>query len=362
MTDKITIKENVINDKIMNILSEDIDNTNKTEKIINLLKLNTLLIGNIPITNLQHFTDISYVASGGFGLVYKAKHILDLNNYAIKIIPIKLDSNIENGLHKKIKEIRYLSKLNHPNIIKYCNSWIELSNNELQFKSNISDYFDTTTESSIENNKSTDSIIYDNNSLIKIDYNQLEYYKYIFVYLQMEYMEYNLRDWLLNEKIVKLTNDKRHKTQILYNIVKDIINGIEYLHSLPNPIIHCDIKPSNILINYNMGKWNAKIGDFGLVRTIIDTQQNNKKDIGTFLYSSPEAKIGEYITLSSDIYSLGILLYELQLSYKTDMEKYKLINDFKSGKIKTNTILDNMINKDTNLRPSIKIVKETLIN
>ena len=73
------------------------------------------------------FSNIEKIDKGGFGILYKAKHILDLKNYAIKkICLIKENDDVFcRNIYNKLKEVRCLSNLNHPNIIRYNTSWIE---------------------------------------------------------------------------------------------------------------------------------------------------------------------------------------------------------------------------------------------
>ncbi|KAE9620997.1 hypothetical protein Lal_00019464 [Lupinus albus] len=68
----------------------------------------------------------------------------------------------------------------------------------------------------------------------------------------------NLQDALLHRKCPELMDWKKR-----FNIVLDIARGVQYLHSCDPPVIHGDIKPSNILLD---GEFFAKIGDFGLAR------------------------------------------------------------------------------------------------
>jgi serine/threonine protein kinase len=74
---------------------------------------------------LSEFEEIELIGEGGFGKVYKVRHKLDGNIYAIK----KAVVNYEDLNDRKIlKEVSLLSKLNHPNIVRYYQSWLEDSN------------------------------------------------------------------------------------------------------------------------------------------------------------------------------------------------------------------------------------------
>ncbi|XP_057326424.1 probable serine/threonine-protein kinase DDB_G0268642 [Microplitis mediator] len=69
------------------------------------------------------FVELKFIASGGFGTVYKVRHKLDDHEYAVKKVCVTLDK-----VHKIIKildEVKTLAKLNHTNVISYKNAWIE---------------------------------------------------------------------------------------------------------------------------------------------------------------------------------------------------------------------------------------------
>ncbi|BAB03631.1 putative protein kinase Xa21 [Oryza sativa Japonica Group] len=100
------------------------------------------------------------------------------------------------------------------------------------------------------------------------------------------------------------------------SIVVDILDALDYLHnSCQPPIIHCDLKPSNILLAEDMS---AKVGDFGiskiLPKSTTRTLQYSKSSIGirgSIGYIAPEYGEGSAVTRAGDTYSLGILLLEM---------------------------------------------------
>ncbi|MEM9213285.1 MAG: serine/threonine-protein kinase [Cyanobacteria bacterium P01_F01_bin.150] len=79
-----------------------------------------------------------------------------------------------------------------------------------------------------------------------------------------------------------------------------------------HPIIHRDIKPSNIFITKDdtLGEL-VKILDFGIAKTLEDDSQQTKCFMGTLAYSSPEQMEGRDLDHRSDIYSLGIMLFQM---------------------------------------------------
>ncbi|KAA8582667.1 hypothetical protein FQN60_006338 [Etheostoma spectabile] len=89
--------------------------------------------------------------------------------------------------------------------------------------------------------------------------------------------------------------------------------GLNFLHSLSPPILHLDLKPSNVLLDFYL---NAKLTDFGLARYYHSVTRVSKKNSGeeggTISYMPPEAFHVSYKpTLASDIYSYGILLWSI---------------------------------------------------
>ncbi|NUM32999.1 MAG: protein kinase [Candidatus Brocadiae bacterium] len=95
------------------------------------------------------------------------------------------------------------------------------------------------------------------------------------------------------------------------SVLKQIAMGLKYAHE--NNIIHRDIKPSNILLGQDSSQEIvAKIADFGIARTTTDNQITvTGQLVGTFKYMSPEYIRGLNIDGHADIFSLGIVAYEM---------------------------------------------------
>lgn len=96
-----------------------------------------------------------------------------------------------------------------------------------------------------------------------------------------------------------------YKTVI--NLSKQVASALRLAHK--NKIIHRDVKPHNIMVTSDGV---AKLADFGIAKAVNDaTLSTNSKVIGSVHYFSPEQARGNYVDERSDIYSLGIVMYEM---------------------------------------------------
>ncbi|XP_060174005.1 uncharacterized protein LOC132604495 [Lycium barbarum] len=88
----------------------------------------------------------------------------------------------------------------------------------------------------------------------------------------------------------------------------DIARGMNYLHHFNPPIVHRDLKSSNLLVDKN---WTVKVGDFGLSRLKYETYLASNTGKGTPQWMAPEVLRSEPSNEKSDIYSFGVILWEL---------------------------------------------------
>jgi len=185
--------------------------------------------------------------SGGMALVYEAQDILLDRKVAIKMLRPEFVSD-EDFINKFRHEAKAVARITHPNVVSIYD------------------------------------IVESENSL----------------YLVMEYIE---------GKDLKSLIQKRGKLSVVeaLDIANQVTAGVEVAHE--NNIIHCDIKPHNILITDNN---QVKVTDFGIARAVTSSTMTITDTImGSAHYFSPEQAQGKEINTYSDIYSIGVVLYEM---------------------------------------------------
>ena len=258
----------------------------------------------------KNFIILEKIGKGGFGKVFKVKNLIDKKIYAIKEIKLKSNKKFKENFDLILNEIFYLNLCQNSQTVKFYHFWIEFENFEKNF-----------------------------------DLNFLSKKKKIRIYIQMEFCEKTLENLIFSLKNEPIKNRLK--------LCKNLTIALKFIHSLG--IIHRDLKTSNILIKNGQ----IKIADFGLA---IFNNEINNFGIGTEIYSSPEQKNSIFYNEKTDIFSLGLIFYEILQPYKCVMEKIENFNFLKKfNKIPNekfqkkfpflcNVIL-NMINKDFHLRP-----------
>jgi len=280
-------------------------------------------------------TESELIGKGGFGRVFRVFNKLDDRFYAIKKILVT-ERNMRSALH----EIRILASIVHPNVIRYFHSWIEAREFSDRERMKIHFYTEDTSRcSSMEEDEreeeDTDAIFLHKDCCY-------------FFNIQMEYCEGSLRQYMWNRVAVNYDQ--------CFQIMRQVIHGLHFIHN--NGIIHRDMKPDNILI-YQRNPLRIKISDFGLAKVfqknMMATESSNYT--GTYLYASPEQFQGNAYTFSTDIYSLGIVLLEIQHLFKTEMERIVTLQKANQRIFPAETayasLIDQMLSIEPLHRPSI---------
>ncbi|XP_047324590.1 probable LRR receptor-like serine/threonine-protein kinase At3g47570 [Impatiens glandulifera] len=105
------------------------------------------------------------------------------------------------------------------------------------------------------------------------------------------------------------------------NIAIDVASAMDYLHNDCSPgIVHCDLKPGNILLDDNMV---AHVGDFGLARFLSERENSTIGLKGSIGYIAPEYGVGGVCSTKGDAYSFGILVLEMLTATKPTEELFQ---------------------------------------
>jgi serine/threonine-protein kinase len=218
---------------------------------------------------ISHYKILEKLGEGGMGVVYKAEDIKLERIVALKFLPPHL-SNQEAEKKRFIQEAKAASALDHNNI---CTIYEIGETNDGQ------------------------------------------------LFIAMSYLEGKT----LREKI----DASPLKVDEAIGIAIQAAEGLKLAHE--KGIVHRDIKPANIMVTTN---GTVKIMDFGLAKLGGKTKLTQMgTTLGTFAYMSPEQSRGEEVDRRSDIWSLGVVLYEMltgQLPFKGDYEQavvYSILNE-----------------------------------
>ncbi|XP_043725911.1 probable LRR receptor-like serine/threonine-protein kinase At3g47570 [Telopea speciosissima] len=211
------------------------------------------------------FSPANFIGSGSFGSVCKGIIDQDETIVAVKV-PSLQNSRVDKSFSAECKALR---NIRHRNLVKILSSCSSLDSKGKDFKALVYEFMP---------NGNLDN----------------------WLHLPME-AQYHSRNLSLLQRL---------------NIAIDVASALDYLHyHCHAPIVHCDLKLSNVLLDNDMI---AHVSDFGLARLLLepddDSSQTQTSTIGikgSIGYVAPEYGMGGRATIQGDVFSYGILLLEM---------------------------------------------------
>lgn len=257
----------------------------------------------ISPSNMSHFQVVKQVGKGAYGTVYKVIRKSDSKVYAIKVINIgRMD---EKTIKSNLNEIRILSSISHPNVVGYKEAFLEKKNTEMC--------------------------------------------------IVMEYVGGG-------DLAAKISDCKKRKMHLneesIWKFFIQTLLGLKAFHDMK--IIHRDIKSANLFLAEDYET--IKVGDLNVAK--VTKNDLAKTQIGTPYYLAPEIWKNEIYTYKCDVFSLGVVLYEmaaLKVPFEASSiaELCRKVTNGTFGKISSRysedlyEVISLMLTKDPRKRPSV---------
>ncbi|XP_078166382.1 putative LRR receptor-like serine/threonine-protein kinase At3g47570 [Carex rostrata] len=233
---------------------------------------------NDILRDTDHFSLKNLIGRGTFGDVYKAQmNFENVTNVAVKV----LNLNLHGASKSFLSECEVLRKVRHRNLIKVLSSCSRTDHHGNDFKALIFEFMPNG----------------------------------------------SLETWLHPDMCTNRPFRSLSLIQRL-NIAIDVATALEYLHNHgPAPIVHCDLKPSNVLLDVDM---TAHVGDFGLARFLVQPDSMSSLLTGSTAglrgsigYIPPEYGMGGQASVEGDAYSYGILVLEMFTGISPTDERFR---------------------------------------
>jgi len=290
----------------------------------------------MPSRFQQEFEVGARLGKGGYGRVYRARHMLDGVEYAVKKV---LLMGSERAQDRAVREATCLAKLDHPNVVRYYQVWKE----EVELcDAALAEFADSSDEEelySTEDSYSTRTGAPE--ACVAVPCRTV-------LFIQMQLCERTLRHWLEE-------GGRDPGLDATRPVFVQLLRGLQHIHS--NSLIHRDLTPNNVFITHD---GTFKIGDFGLSREMASaaglpntaslcslrdsaspqassllaprrserpTSRSVTRGVGTTLYMSPEQRANQPYDHKVDVYSAGVIFLEMCFPLSTQMERVQVLSN-----------------------------------
>jgi eukaryotic-like serine/threonine-protein kinase len=190
------------------------------------------------------------IAEGGAGAIYRAKQVCVDRTVAVKIMRREMFADLK-WVRRFYREARLASRLGHPNVVHVVEFGVDPQMGA--------------------------------------------------PFIAMEYIEGTTLESMLGK-------GRRFSERRAAELLHQVARALAEAHR--RGIVHCDLKPENIMVSVHGGEEHLKVLDFGIAKT-ADTEANDLRLVGTPAYMSPEQILDKPIDFRADLYSLGCILHEL---------------------------------------------------
>jgi serine/threonine protein kinase len=255
-------------------------------------------IGEGPGTQIGRYKLLQEIGQGGFGVVYMAEQVEPVRRrVALKIIKLGMDTKQVIGRFEA--ERQALAMMDHPNIARILDGGTTGQVRNVECGVRNEEEPSDTPHSALGTPHS-------------------------------EGRPYFVMELVRGVPITEFCDENRLTTEERLALFMDVCHAVQHAHQ--KGVIHRDIKPSNVLVTLHDDRPVPKVIDFGIAKATQHRLTERtiftefKQFIGTPMYMSPEqaALSGLDIDTRTDVYSLGVLLYEL-LTGTTPFDKNRLL-------------------------------------
>src|SRR6185312_9417158 len=196
---------------------------------------------------IGEYSVVRLVGEGGMGRVYEAEERLSKRRVALKVLRPELVKD-EDGRRMFLSEMQILASLEHPNVVR---------------------------------------------SLASLEHEGQ-------LVLVLEYLEGKTLRAILNERDLSWAE--------AVDVAAQIASALAAAHGQETPIVHRDLKPENVMV---LSDGTVKVMDFGIAKVLEHAHGKSTQSLGTLQYMSPEQIDARAIDGRTDLYALGLLLYEM---------------------------------------------------